>query len=594
MITPINLPVRNILRLRRTISNVTLPKMNQPFESHKDIIPPASPKEDRSHGEDSRINQAYKILGSGSRFRWSAFRCSKLYKNRSTTFFEELQLTPDKGMIKYLNAVYPTSKSIRALLLNDALKMLLLGNHKGVIRLIQELKENVHPLQLETLDGLREEKHTLGDFLVLHTVLGGDYLMAVSYSMTLATNGIHISTNTMETLMRALIVDKSPNSLNYNSYTIFKVIEDFQAIDHDLLLQILKYMSCNKYIYFTNQFFTKLAKSEIFPELLEHQNFNDTLHEVILSNLQQGNSESALDLWSRYYTLTPGNNAQIDLITLLLNQSSPQSIELILSNLPDEVAYHPEILDLVLEHYGVHNQPKFNELVKRLSNPLRRSSVSALFKSFLHQKKQQYSEKMLELIFKSSTGLTPKDYQNIVLELLEQDNLSQCIDMLKTTDVNVLKLAYVSVLQQILKGSTPERLTQYHDFFKELQVKFLLLNEDDEAYGLFIRSIVQYLSLGVNNRLARSTYIKIGNRKSINFKRVGLIDDFNKLIGEMHMKGKIQCLEIISKQAMKEEDLSAIKWTIDEMRFLGLSVKEILSLLEKHDLGYLKKILRLK
>ena len=541
------------------------------------------PTDDNHTREDTlrtlRLYQAYELLQK--KYDWAILKCTRLFPDNNELFFEEVVRFPkvNRDIVMFLMREYPKSKSIRIFLLNDAMKMLQLRKMHALQTLVETMSKYgcIHNLlKYRVLELSTPQDYA--EFLVLQAALGGDYLVAMSFTQTLENQGLSVDISTISAVMGILMVDKTERTMSYNSYILLKMAEKYR---NELLLLslllILEYLAENKFLFYVNRYMTVI--SDRLHEL-QGTRLNDTIRKIVVSNVHQNNLDTALQILSSYEWT--GAQDEINMVLeLILALESPEFIGAALKLVPEDV-HNADFLDLELAYYGKHDAAKFNELVKRLLNPLRRSTVSVLFTVFLHQKKRQFSERMLELILKSHSGLSADDYNNIICEMLAQSNVDECISRLSNTDIGILKKAYLSVFERVVLKNLREDLVRYHAFFKEMQEQLLLLDEDDEVLGGFSTAIIKYASLCVNNRLARAFYDRLGN-EPLKLSDVGLLDEFNSVLGNQSTRDKVCSLRVIAQQAMKEDDMDVVQWTVDELRFLGLSVKECVGVLKRLD-----------
>ncbi|ODV81643.1 uncharacterized protein CANTADRAFT_3729 [Suhomyces tanzawaensis NRRL Y-17324] len=552
-----------------------------------------------------RLSQAYQMLGSKNKFSWSALKCYEFYEKSPSTFLQDLMQYPriNKGMISFLFHHYHHSSSIRVLILNDICTLLLAGKLHIVVAVLQEMQKlDILSAPIVTdLDFIISQKTkldaiklqiTLSDILVRLSTTSGEPMVSSSYLLQFSQHGITISAETVRQVITSLMIDKDVYH-SYNVYTILKLLDEYGTtiIDSSLAPKLLEYFIENpKSIFFANELLGRLERSAVLEK--ESQEAQKMLLNYILVNLECGLSETALSIWFDHIIVTEVCLPALRVFFEKLTDS--ETMLRVINSIPLHLREaNQDILQILVEFYGTRPgfQSEFNKLIPKLATPLPRLVYSSLFKAFMHQNNEGAAERILGIIFKSKNGLSHHEFYYIIDKLLQQeDNMDQCLTMVRNTDISVSKLAYTRIFNEILRT---DNIEDYGPFFNELYIKFLKLSADDVALESLTVSIVDYLTTFISTRAGKKMYLRINSldgksnafqsdkySKMFNFEKYGIPNKFKRFM-VLSTGGRRKCLDIIARQSIKESDIDTIKWSIEEMRFLGASVQEISKMISK-------------
>jgi hypothetical protein len=503
-------------------------------------------------------------------------------------------------MINFILKNFKSSGSIRAFVLNDVFKAIMLRNSELALSIFQKMLDkhqtfNTVTSSLEKLNNTKSElviKNNiipiLANILLDQTIASGEPLLASSYAIQLHEASIPVTEENLHNLMLSLTINYENNHI-YHCYTIIKLIDTFGTEylnTSDIELITMFFLKDTKLQYFPNLLYDKLLADESLYKC-QKCTFINMRNMLISLNIKSGNIYKAFEIFqgSNIYPLCEDD---IPMIVMLLTNNKDNH-EDIISKLPPEVFQDQRIIDLLLKLYGTNSSTldKFEGLVKRLKPPLRRLTLSLLFESFLYQNKEKAAELVLQSIFKSKNGISNQEFNAIITKLLEQGQMDQCLTMVKTADIHVSKSAYISIFRRMLIENKLES-----GFLDDIYRKFLKLNKEDESFAELTKSFIWFLSTRMNNRLGKKYYnvfseytsrSQSNSPKVINLTQFGIPDKFHKLFRFSDNRIMVQTLEIILQQSLKEQDTATVKWAIEELRFLGFAYRQIIYMVKNKD-----------
>jgi len=559
-----------------------------------------------------RLSRAYEILDSNVSFKYSTYNCSRYYETTNLIFFEDLLRFPriNTPMINFILKNFNSSSSIRALVLNDVFKAIILKNPELALSIFQKMmdKNQTFSTVTKSLEKLNNTKSDpfiskniipiLANILLDQTIASGEPLLASAYAIQFHDTSIRVTEENLHNLILSLTVNYENNHL-YHCYATLKLIDVFgteslNTSDIELIMEF--FLMDTKLQYFPNLVYDKLLAGESLNKCQE-SSFRKFRNKLIVLNIENGNIYKAFDIFNRS-NIYPLCDHDMPMIELLLTKCQKNHKEIV-SKLPPDVFQDHKIIDLLLKLYGANNTSldKFENLVKTLKPPLRRLTLSLLFQSFLHQNKEKAAELVLQSIFKSKNGISDQEFNAIITKLLEQGQMAQCLTMVKTADIHVSKSAYISIFRRMLIENKLESA-----FLDDLYRKFLKLNKEDESFAQLSKNFIWFLSTRINNRLGKKYYnvfseyttrSEPNSDKLINLSQFGVPDKFYRLFRFSDKRIMVETLEIILHQSLKERDTSTVKWAIEELRFLGFAYQQIICMVkDKDEQGILLDIIR--
>ena len=399
------------------------------------------------------------------------------------------------------------------------------------------------------------------------------------------------------------VISSSPfRDFSTNAYCLLQVLRITTRIDPTELFTSLMYLSSNvNGNYFANHLFFKCIEDGLFFEMSFAQQ-----HSVILSmlevNLENNDALMATKIWRIANPIvlrsTPSRSQVLSYVEKLTTAfqlyHDKNIIEKELDQLP--ACLDTEfMIDYKLSFYSQHSRDKFDALVNILRSPLRRSSLTALLKSFIHLRDEANAEKIMETIFAHSS-INCEELYTIVEKLLQQNKITEATSMIRRMSLETTKRSYLSVFKHTWKNKDQV-------FFKELYLKFMQLDCDDQVLEAFTIELIKAIS-SINNRQAIRYYTKFLKKvdfqpyktnefyQQIDFRRYGFLDEFAQLI-RLTPFGMVECLKVMSKHAVNDGDDVSLRWCIEEFRKSGWRVDTIMDYLEYFDgNGYLRKTLK--
>lgn len=541
-----------------------------------------------------RLRKVYNCFGGNTRFKYSAYKCTKIYEPLKANLFEDLFTYPriNNDMIKLLMENYRTSSSIRTLVLNDIRNSLLKGKISLPLLLFEKLKNRGQlygTLNSNTI-------HGMVNFLITEAALSGEPMLAASYTIQFHRGGFTIEQTVLANLFHALAVDSEVVYL-YQCFTIQRLVDIF-GVDWFSVKEIeLIGNYLLKSWYFSYKMYQLFEKQglllKLSPELYKSYRFN-----LIKLSLDNGNSEKAWKIWQET-NIFPITTSDIPVLELIFKSNPTRTNEILLGDFPYTILTSPSIRDILIKHYGTSpdSSANFDSFVKLLTPPLQRLTLSLLFQSFLYQDNEQASESVLQSIFNSKNGISNEEFGAIIVKLLNQGKIDQCLGMVKTTDVNVGKLAYIDIFAKMLQTKQMDQT-----FLKDLLRKFMKLRKGlDNSFALLTQKLISHFSHNINNRLAKKAYVTIVNQSnkpefdtssaSLNLEQFDIPHQFQRLFLLTNLPIQVEIVQGILLQALKEQDNSTLQWGIEELRYLGHELAQVLTFLKQNDEdGYLNDI----
>lgn len=557
-----------------------------------------------------RLSATHSFFKPGTPLYQATHECYEYYKRANKNLLLDIlhYTRINQQLLNFLIDCYPKSRSVRSLLLVNISQIILNGNDQVTMAILWLLKKHslLPPVLMDRVNTLSETYQTLtssefkaavGNIFIVLAATAGEPLLAASFALTLKDEGILFTE--LPLLLRTLCVADN-QKFAYNSFTILKLIDEFGVEFNEVILVIDHMIKEKESAYFANVTFAKLSKFYSHPEFLE------IVTKVMEKNIECGCLHKALELWKKYvpvnkvdfvYTKHPA------LFKTMIIASMEAEEKTILSefieSLPELILAKPDLIDQSLKYFGNIKQKtsQFELLVKQLQPPLNRLTLTVLFESFLMQNNEVASERFLQTILNSKNGITYKDFNAIIIKLLRQGKLDSCIAMIKQSDVQISKKAYVSVLKYVLFHHVSKELKA--EFFNNLISLFKKLSSSDEALQELTRVLMVYLLNTINNRLSRRLYETFssqsvydrGSKQTFDFRRFYIPDGMNAFI-RVDGANRLRCLKIIGKRAVVDEDSELLRWTINEMRTSGIPLDEILHCFREQGSKFLQSLLK--
>lgn len=555
-----------------------------------------------------RLSKVYQILGGRTRrFRYTANECHEIYIQNNASLLGDLLHYPriNKDMIKFLLVNYSFSNSIKALVLDDLNRLLLAGNFEVIIKAFEKMLEcdivsasvaddfmhiSIHSGKLTN----SELRNALGQLLVNQALKSGEHLLASSFALKFKASNIPLDSETIRLLLRSLAIDTTTNHI-YNSYTIIKILNEFptEHITLSEMCDLLLYLSeGQQQPFFANILYDKVLQSSPLDKQLDQdlKTFLDAAIKLMQKNIESGDITRAYKIWTSIKAIKVPSieNTKIlsKLIEKLITTNEEAAEILVRENLSKELGSYPDLQDCILRFVGTNSKhtEMFEKLVKQLKPPLRRLTLSLLFEAFLLLNDESGAEKILLFIFKSKNGINFLDFDSIIKKLIRQQKITQCIDMLKSTDIEISKLGYISVFKYLIRTSSKDK----EAFLKDLVFRYHKLDNRDKCLSLLTVSFFDYISENINNRVSRSLFIHLtrnshegislshDNGNELNLEQYSFPKGFLQLLS-LDSSSRLECLWTISNQSIKDYDLNTLRWCIEELRFSGVLLEDILS-----------------
>ncbi|KAK6205454.1 uncharacterized protein RJT21DRAFT_15982 [Scheffersomyces amazonensis] len=570
-----------------------------------------------------RLRKSYDILLHEQMFKVASV-LSKYYASQESLFIKDLVDFPsnDKSF-KYFGAIYQKSRSFRVIIMNDLIELIRRGEYYHVSRflhtlirmqlanreLIRELvvkksHENMGPEQLLKL---------LAQCIILQTQSVGDYIYAARVVLLFQEEmNLGISPFIKDPILRGLATCTDHTSI-YASFALLKIIQtmDFLDVSSSTVFQILEFFVNNKTIYFSNKFLEMIIERGSLQRLHYHnpQQYSTVMMELINQNLHDGIYDVAFKWWMELTKVISNtdHNIETTYIKLLKYSPNPQTTKQLIKSTENLNIKSTDVTDMLIEKLGTDsktfNEPIYQKLFRTLTPPMRRSTMSSLLKTFLYQNNESATHKILQLIFKSKNGIEPIDLKSYVDRLLQEGELDKCIQMVEASSISVSRLAYVSVIRYMFENE--EDLEIRRSFLEEYSRRALKLRKSDESLAQLGCEIIRYYCNRYSNRAAKKLYTTMNAYTSkpiidlndhlydkLSFAKFKIPNQFKDIL-TMTQSSRRDSLDIIVSKAIKEQDETTVIWAIDEMRYIGLDVRDILNHLHKRDnSGYIMSILK--
>lgn len=549
-----------------------------------------------------RISSSYQLLSNKSRkFRYSTVDCSEVYRSYDTSLLGDIFKYPriNKELFDLLRKYYYKSSSIRSLVLGD-LKSLW---HQGEYQLIKDIlsqisKQNfVAGFQPKKRKANLTVKSDVFNSITLFAAISGEPLVACLFITTTKLSDLVIENETVNILLKCLTSYKGQQH-QYYCLAILRLITVFPKyrFTAEQTSDIIEFsLSKNSDCYFTNLIFEKLEPH--IKEFNESERLTSALQDLILSNLTLAQYKRAMLLW-KHLSFLPGvfNDTQIH--SAFLTQLPLKELEFFISSCSLDTSNN-EIIDPLLRYYG--NQGKVTELqeiLSQVSAPVQRRTLSALLDAFSSQGKQEETEKLLLLVMNSKQGISSSDFNALVKGLLNNGMVTKAIEIITNLDINISKSAHITLFKYILRQNI---LRDNRGFIESMAVQMKRIQDDKVCIDIF-PLIVTYLTENYGVSLSRAFFVKVLN----SLEGMKSWSDKKKLFDmeKFHISNSIYDIMTISKdntmrslfiildKALKEVNISVVKWCIFEMRQNGTLLRDILQHIKETDGILFKKLFK--
>lgn len=549
------------------------------------------------------------------RFRHSVQIMAKEYGRINSSLVEDICANEDTPTrtLEALFRHFEESSSLRAMILCNLKDLLRNGKLELIIeflRLITKSRTAFISVPYEDVDELflldineTSLRDDLANLIIQLTLFNGIPLLASSFILEFQEKNVCIYEETFNTTISALTADKKVNFVN-NSFAIMRLITLFplNILSSSKTIEVFNYLNLDSEVpYFANQLYEIVIDNQALFKNSSATNLgmlNKSLLKLAETNLEKGNTLRAHLIWKRIMhnseTFQNGNLRTVrKILELLMSQNKDLLEETILSAVPTDVYYSDELVDFFLVYYGLHKEKynRFNEMVRKLKPPLNRLNLSLLFRVFLEIDNQKGTQRILLSIFNSSSGVNASDIGAVAGKLIKNEQIEQCLKTLAESNISLSKKGYINMLDYIFDKSDPNNWTS---FLTALALKFRRLDPSDECIGVLTHSVIRYISEKFGTRNSRRLYCKLSTslnrelsqfdsrRTKINMAKYALPQEMLPLL---QFSGRTKCDSLITilLQAIKTREFETIYWAIDELRFLGVFLKDILALIRSND-----------
>lgn len=549
------------------------------------------------------------------RFRHSVQIMAKEYGRINSSLVEDICANEDTPTrtLEALFRHFEESSSLRAMILCNLKDLLRNGKLELIIeflRLITKSRTAFISVPYEDVDELflldineTSLRDDLANLIIQLTLFNGIPLLASSFILEFQEKNVCIYEETFNTTISALTADKKVNFVN-NSFAIMRLITLFplNILSSSKTIEVFNYLNLDSEVpYFANQLYEIVIDNQALFKNSSATNLgmlNKSLLKLAETNLEKGNTIRAHLIWKRIMhnseTFQNGNLRTVrKILELLMSQNKDLLEETILSAVPTDVYYSDELVDFFLVYYGLHKEKynRFNEMVRKLKPPLNRLNLSLLFRVFLEIDNQKGTQRILLSIFNSSSGVNASDIGAVAGKLIKNEQIEQCLKTLAESNISLSKKGYINMLDYIFDKSDPNNWTS---FLTALALKFRRLDPSDECIGVLTHSVIRYISEKFGTRNSRRLYCKLSTslnrelsqfdsrRTKINMAKYALPQEMLPLL---QFSGRTKCDSLITilLQAIKTREFETIYWAIDELRFLGVFLKDILALIRSND-----------
>lgn len=537
-----------------------------------------------------RLSFAYKLFKGDELFRKACMKCHNFYMKHELLLLEDLMPHPNinKDILSFLYLGFRDSKSMKAMIYQNLFD-LLVRRKFGVFLDIMEQMNAARLVSDQTMNRLKnidstavaedERLKLTAEAFLIEVLSSSEPLIGASFAIQLLEGKVFLDPEVAERLILALSSSTLEPSLT--AYTIHKFIKLYghKNISPSAKLDAIDGMLKEPFVPFHSNHLYDIAK----PLLPHNKHHASVLVNLINSNTIKGHLVRATDLWKDLLEIFPETaTSDIKLIERVALKLADEDIERaaeFLDTVPAEVRRSPDLLATSISIIGksLNRYDEFTDLSRHLTAPLSRRALSSLFSSFLCQNNESASDKMLKAIFKTASGLSPHDFEALIEKLLRNGKLQKSTEMCYSTDINVSKFGYVRVLEYILCNGKKS-----HEFMEQFCRQFRKLKKTDPALHSFTTAIVRHFSKNLKNSLSRTLFITKAYKDAFykltdfNFRKLDLPDKFNELI-LIDNQNRIACLNIIYRQAVNEQDRVNIKWCLEELKSLGVSLGDIIT-----------------
>lgn len=522
----------------------------------------------------------------------SCNKCYEFYQQqKQTLFLADLLLYPgvNRDIIELLLLKFKDSTSMKAMIYQDLFDLLAqrkldvfcdaINRMEDANLLHRDTAQKVSKINLD--ESLNPANYgLLASAFVSEVSISGEPLMAASFAAQFLEMGVSLDMTTIDSLIlnvsRVSTLDPA-----LTTFTIKKllIVYGHEKLSPKVLLNALICMLSEPHV----PFYANNLYDTIKGPLKHEKDLPSVMVKLIGANINKGHLLRAADIWNDLLNISQETALkEIDLLDKLLKRLMEEDLNrasIFLESVPFEMKTDKRLIEITLSVLGraEGKEKEFTSLSKQLAAPLSRKALSSLFVSFLYHNNEAASDKLLQAIFKTSSGLSALDFEALIVKLLKHDKFEKSISMCAANNITVSKLGLIRVLEYVLQYGD---LEQRADFLKLFCRQMRKLKKSDPALHVFTKAVMRYLSSKVSNSISRTLYLSKAYTDSskkdaeFNFKRQGLPELFNDLIS-IDDYNRISCLNVIYRQAIKEEDQVNISWCLKELRSLGVSVSDI-------------------
>lgn len=538
-----------------------------------------------------RLSDIYKLFRNEKLFKKSSLKCYNIYKHQDLLLLKDVLSYPhiNQDILSFLFLGFRQSKSMKALIYQNLFDLLLMRDFAVFSDTIQRMSSErlvsqkfVKSIQSVITSFMNKDdvfKQAAEQFII-EVGSAGEPFIAASFAVQLLEGKVFLHSNVMERLVLTLADLTSEPS--FMAYTIHKLIKLYghKNISTATKLGAINGMLKEPYI----PFYANHLYDTIKPLMQGEKLLAPVLVNLISANTEKGHLCRTIDLWKDLRVSFPEvaatESSLIEKISLRIAEEDVERAAAFLETVPEEAKCNSGLLETSISIVGrcQNRYDEFTNLSKHLTAPLSRKALSSLFISFLHQNNENASDKMLKAIFKTPTGLNSNDFDAIIRKLLRRGKLEKSLEMCYNTDVHISKLGYLRVLDHLLLQGD----VNHNGFCDHFCRQFKKLSNTDIALHTFTTTLFRHFSKRIKNSVSRTLYISKAYKDAFhkeagfNFRRLDLPTKFNDLI-LIDDQNRIACLNIIYKQAISEQDQVNIKWCLDELKSLGVSLGDIIA-----------------
>lgn len=538
-----------------------------------------------------RLSDIYKLFRNEKLFKKSSLKCYNIYKHQDLLLLKDVLSYPhiNQDILSFLFLGFRQSKSMKALIYQNLFDLLLMRDFAVFFDTIQRMSSErlvsqkfVKSIQSVITSFMNKDdvfKQAAEQFII-EVGSAGEPFIAASFAVQLLEGKVFLDSNVMERLVLTLADLTSEPS--FMAYTIHKLIKLYghKNISTATKLGAINGMLKEPYI----PFYANHLYDTIKPLMQGEKRLAPVLVNLISANTEKGHLCRTIDLWKDLRVSFPEvvatESSLIEKISLRMAEEDVERAAAFLETVPEEAKCNSGLLETSISIVGrcQNRYDEFTNLSKHLTAPLSRKALSSLFVSFLHQNNENASDKMLKAIFKTPTGLNSNDFDAIIRKLLRRGKLEKSLEMCYNTDVHISKLGYLRVLDHLLLQGD----VNHNGFCDHFCRQFKKLSNTDIALHTFTTTMFRHFSKRIKNSVSRTLYISKAYKDAFhkeagfNFRRLDLPTKFNDLI-LIDDQNRIACLNIIYKQAISEQDQVNIKWCLDELKSLGVSLGDIIA-----------------